>query len=621
MLMSNRLDHRALVALVGAFGLAMVATGCKEEFSDDKFGVLDLASFYDGGTQTDPSAGVPEDISVERGYIQKQITEFYDFGVVPVIKNTSGEPIAVRVQPMYFFFNSQGYPMFSRPIPELKTGTDWMKGGKGVLDPNPKDFCQVPGADPVQCESLNSAERAKSYPLRRRDYVVDNIRGVSDYQRPLVDVVPGNNDPPSFQYTGLWEMIEVTVPDDYEPDAIKQVSTLKKALDSGKFSARSNGRVINCPIVDERTAVARGITSRGIYHPRVELWYRRQLGFCFLANGWETLGNPNGELYFAKQDDARFDTMDVSHIKVGSITELAVPVGRIYIPYTFYTDPQTFQPLPNKEGKFPDNLLVSERPKRGRTDPAGYSPMRWVFKIPVAENVQPDELKSVDDLAIEDAVGAPVQVRNISVRGVAVPCSYPPVAAVGGQCGKVVSTSGVVTIDPTGDPACNAEKRPGDSPLECNPDTCFCDAPFVGYNQACGPGIAQCLPGKPDGSPRDKFSPFGYRCFPPWGGFCQRACNPALPNTLNDQNEGKKLNAAVDSRCGGLPGMLCLGGSLRTCVKFCDQNVKDENQCSAVLPVGNEMKDTQAGQTCQDFGVAVCAWPDSYSPQPFPIPQ
>jgi hypothetical protein len=619
MLMSKRHDRLARALVISGL-IGGLFSGCKEEFADDKFGVLDLASFYDGGTQTDPAAGVPADIFAEDGYIEGQISEFYDFGLVPAIINSKGMPVGVRVQPMYFFFDSSGFPLFSRPVPEQRGGTDWMKGGKGVLDPNPKDFCKVPGADPAACAAANDTERKLSYALRRRDFVVDKNRGVADYQRPLVDVVPGNDDPPRQQYTGMWEMIEVTVPDDYEPDAIKQVSTLQKALASGKFSQRSNGRVINCPIVDERTNVARGITARGIFHPRIELWYRRQLAFCFLANGWETLGNPSGELYFAKQDEARFDTFDVSHVKVGAGTELAVDVGKAYQPTTFGVDENTG--LPKVVNRVSNNTLVSERPKRGRTDAPGYTPVRWVFDVPAPFDYKRGTWKSVSDIDPARARGNPVQVKNISVRGVAVACSFQRVAGDdfppgSGQqrCGRNVRVDpGPPIVDATGDPVCNAETRPGESPLECNPETCFCDAPFVGYGQACGPGIAQCSP-----TP-DKFAPDGYQCFPPWGGFCQRGCDPAKPNTRSEENAGKEIAQQVDTRCGEVPGLVCFGG-LRTCIKFCDQNIKDPKQCSAVVPVGDESRETQEGQTCQDFGLAVCAWPDTWTPQPFSVPQ
>jgi hypothetical protein len=299
---------------------------------------------------------------------------------------------------------------------------------------------------------------------------------------------------------------------------------------------------------------------------------------------------------------------------VGDRTELSVNVGRAYQPATFVVDPDTGDPkvINRADG----NLLVSERPRHGRSDPAGYTPMRWVFDVPAPLEYKPGTWKSVSDIDATRAIGSPVQVRNLAVRGVATKCSYAPVlTAEGLLCGRDLSMGkGAPTVDPSGDPVCNAERVGNDPPLECNPESCFCDAPFVGYGQACGPGIAQCSPKE------DKFAPNGYRCFPPWGGFCQRACDPAKPNARADENTGKEVTAQVDTRCGEVPGLICFGG-LRTCVKFCDQNIKDPMQCSAVVPVGDKPQEIQADQICQDFGLQVCAWPDTYTPQPFSVPK
>ncbi len=37
--------------------------------------------------------------------------------------------------------------------------------------------------------------------------------------------------------------------------------------------------------------------------------------------------------------------------------------------------------------------------------------------------------------------------------------------------------------------------------------------------------------------------------------------------------------------------------------------------------VGDQMRDIQEGQTCQDFGLQVCAWPDTWEPKEFTVPQ
>jgi hypothetical protein len=161
----------------------------------------------------------------------------------------------------------------------------------------------------------------------------------------------------------------------------------------------------------------------------------------------------------------------------------------------------------------------------------------------------------------------------------------------------------MMIVDARGDQACEAEG------LECNKDTCFCDAPFVGYGQVCGPGIAQC---NPEG---DSFSAKGYTCLFPFGGYCYMRCEPGDPNTLAAENMGKKATEFVDSRCKSIPGYRCLGYlDAGICLKLCDSNVSDVNQCAASTMVGMETRDINQGQTCQNLGIEVCSWPDGFEP-------
>jgi hypothetical protein len=616
----------ALPLLVLSLGVASAGVaGCEDEFSDEKFGVLDLASYYDGGTQANPAAGIPAQIEANPGYLAGDTAEYYDFGLVPtVVEPTTGVPTAVRVQAMYFFFNDQERPLFSPPVRELRNGVDWIRGGHDVLNPNPKDFCQG-ASDQVACKELNEGEKLKSYPLRRRDPLLDPDRGNSDdYQRPLIDLSPRDRGGPATEYTGLWEIVEVIAPPGYDPDSIKHVATLQKGVTAGKFRMRGTGKVINCPLVDERTYVNRGMTSRRIFRPRIELWYRRLLAYCFLANGWETLGREDGVRYWANSDDQRLDTFDVNRLQLGdgpnATQRVLVPVGRAYEPAVIVDD-QSFINMPMVT-RVAYNIITSSRPRHSPGDPPGYTPMRWMFDIPAPEDYESGTWKSEADLDLTNAIArrrgtVTPTVKNLPTRGVAIPCSFERLER-SGQCGRTeaANASGVYVADAKGDPACNAERdpfNPKDLPLECNPDTCFCDAPFVGYGQACGPGVAQC---QPDG---DSFSPDGYSCFPPWGGFCQKACVGA--NSRASENQGKEPNLWVDSRCGGASGYICLATPFPTCIKLCDQNVSDPLQCSVNTQVGDETRDIQAGQTCQDYGLHVCSWPDTWEPKDFPIPE
>src|SRR4029079_3737259 len=133
----------------------------------------------------------------------------------------------------------------------------------------------------------------------------------------------------------------------YAPDSIKHKATLDKAVAAGKAAVRSTQKVINCPILDERTAVSRGVADAATPRPRIELWYRRQLTFCYLANGWETLGNDQGPLN-ANSDAARVYTSDVSRVVIGDgpvrQTRLVVPVAPVFRP-AIRTDDQSGGPL------------------------------------------------------------------------------------------------------------------------------------------------------------------------------------------------------------------------------------------------------------------------------------
>jgi hypothetical protein len=599
---------------------AALFVGCSEEYADQSFGVLDLASTYPGGTPESPAAGVPSQISPQHGYLDEAPAEYYDFGKVPVRVNLlTGVPQAALIQPMYFFFNTRGFPLFSTSVREHRDGTDWMRGGKGVLNPNPKDFCAgVAPEDQAKnsCAKRRDIEKKKPYPARYRELFVDANRHVADYQRPIIDVTPDDSSVSAKRhYTGLWEIIEVTVPDDYAPDSVKHKATLDRAVAAGKFRARRTGKVINCPMIDERSLVSRGIGDRANPHPRIELWYRRQLAFCYLANGWETLGNDQGQLLFSNSDSDRVDTFDVAHLSVGVGTlksdELFVPIGKAYVPVVLTSD-QSENNLPSLT-HIVDNVITTGRPKHVRGDPPGYTPIRWMWDFRVSDDYAAGGLKSV--AAVDPSITMPLgafqnadpTVHNFPLRGIPPACGYPKLEGFN-QCGRRIQDPAMpdnpnaMITDARDDPECTK------SGLECNKDTCYCEAPFVGYGQACGPGIAQCSPDK------DAFSEVGYLCFPPSGGFCYLKCDTSKPNARASENTGKKPTEAVDTRCNGLTGYACLGtGTGPICLKLCDTNVTATNQCSTTATLETDPEDIGKEQLCQDLGLEVCTWPDSYT--------
>jgi hypothetical protein len=608
---SMRKPNGRLGPLVLVAACAPIFAGCKEDLSDQQFGVLDLASVYDGGSTANPAAGVPERIAPLVGYLDGERAQYYDFGNVPAKRNPlTGEPLSVAVNPIYFFFDTGGRPLFSTSVRETRDGTDWMRGGIGVLNPNPIDFCAgVPADKQGDCKKRNDAERKKPYGVRARDVLKDKARGdTADYQRPIVDAAPGDGG----VYTGLWEVYEVVVADGYVPDSVKHKGTMDRAIAAHKMTAQSTQKVINCPIVDERTAVTQGVTERGIPHPRIELWYRRQLTFCYLANGWETIGNQDGTLIHAGNDGQRVDTFDVEHLVVGNQTRLVVPISRAYIPTVLTTDQGVADPTVTHVA---DNILSRGRPKHVQSDPPGYSPIRWVWDLEVESSYVVGSLNDVGKIDLTNASTNGL-VKNIPMRGIGLRCSFPmdkthnPIRPGFWECGHLAQNpkdpTGPQVLVSTGDPTCNAIG------LECNRDTCYCDVPLVGYGEACGPDIAEC--DHHIGGGGDDFNELGYTCLL---NFCYMRCDPTTPNTHQNENVGKKATEFLDSNCKSLPGYRCLGYESRhsgICVKLCDSNVNDPKQCSATTQVDMMSKDIGAGQVCQDLGIEVCSWPDGFTP-------
>lgn len=625
------------LAVVPAVALVLVAgaSGCSnDEFSDEPFGVLDLASVYDGGTTTNPQGLLPEEIPPTIGFVDGELSEYYDFGAIPAERDPfTGAPKGTSVQPMYFFFTTgDGLPMFSGPIRETRDGTDWIKGGRSVLNPNPRDFCaSVPAAQRAghACNAQNANERKKPYPQRVRDVLVDSARQSSDFQRPIVDVTPADRAAGEPQYTGLWEIVEITAPPGYVPDSIKHSATLQRAIASGKFKSRATGKVIDCPMIDERSYIIPGVTDRDVFRPRIEIWYRRKLAFCYLAHGWETLGSNQGQPWFANSDEMRLDTFDVERLVVGEgksqETRITIPIGEMYNPAIYTAE---YPGAPPTITRIADYLISAGRPRRSPADPPGYRPVRWMFDVRVATDHRRgsfDTTEKIDRSALTPQRPSPTSrstvVKNVPLRGQYRRCGLPKTTKFSPyteefKCGEVVKNpiDGTETVDGSKDPTCNALG------LECDPYSCYCDLPYANYGERCGPATAQCKFIQYIEA-QDRFAPLGMFCFPGNGGYCHLLCDAREEkNTRAEENKGKKPTEFLDSRCKEVPGYQCLAlsQSLGACLKFCDLNVEDPKQCSAKVTVDDQVRsireerDIGEGQTCQDWGLEICTWPENY---------
>lgn len=372
---------------------ALLIAGCGEDLVDGDFGGVDLEAFLQDAGQ------IPTYQSRE-AFLDGARVQLYDFGWAAAARDTPNEETRARfsldeevrvpkvapVNPMYFFFDSRGNPMFSAPILEAKTGYYTMPGGKAVRNPNP----------------ATDAPREKlAYPVRKRDLLIDPNRNVADYQRPVIDVIIDRDEPLLRQdYSGLWEVVTVVAPSGYEPDAIKSWETLEKGWDraNGDFELKQTGHVINCPLIDSRSIVIPTVDAYDTSQtrnpqPLIELWYRRKRVDCYLVNGWPSLGRTTPgaegrdsyELYKTTLDpngvdDERFTVLDTDQFTLGEGTaarrQVVAPIGQIFIPRL----------RARSESFYLDYFFTAgAKPKRIKGDPPGYRPIRWWWNIDVTD--------------------------------------------------------------------------------------------------------------------------------------------------------------------------------------------------------------------------------------------
>lgn len=430
---ANRFPLRGVPAssslpLVMAAGLvAAFSTGCADTLSDDNFGGVDLQPFF-----FDTASGlVPSHVTPKEGFHDAVVSTYYDFGIVavqqgdatPKQKEEYGIPSEANVRtpstaylnPMYFFFDSAGNPMFSAPVREMKTGQITMRGGEGLRNPNPDA----------------KADREIAYPLRKRNFLTDPLRRVADYQRPIIDSIFEERTVPysQWRYSGLWEVIKVKAPASYKPDSIKSWKTLLSGVDSGDFELQGTSMGIDCPLVDSRTLVVPHVTvyKKGevrVPQPLVEVWYRKKLIDCFMVHGWESIGrtdmskdmdgNDKFVLYKWNQDTSRVATFDVdtkiTGVGASERREVVAPVGRIFAPSLGGRVESENRPL-----LFFDKFTVTAgaMPRRAQSDPPGYRPLRWLWGIEV---LSLDEVNLTFDKRwfADENVGKTVPMTNIA---------------------------------------------------------------------------------------------------------------------------------------------------------------------------------------------------------------
>jgi hypothetical protein len=646
--------------------------GCGEdELSDEAYGFLDLAPyFFDGSTPNAPTAGLPKNLSPQRGWMGNRRAEYYDFGLVNIVRKRSDNKIPdyAVVNPMYFFYKENGEPLFSKPIYEERTGLWHIRGGRNVRNPNP----------------LPNANKKIPYSVRQRDQL-------GDFQRPIIDRINQN----TSEYTGLWEIVEVTVPPGYVPDAIKHAETLQKGVDAGTFRLNPTQVVINCPLVDDRTYVTPSAMAYGNPTPRIEVWYRTKMGSCYLVNGFESLGfleNDEPQLYPAGSVD-RLDTFDVTRYTIGegngAVTTVVAPVGFVYIPRVrvLGQDPAAGE----LDIRYANEALSDALPRRSYMDPPGYKPIRWLWDITVPQDppFEPGTFKALDGIdparLIKRGGDVPF-TRNYPIIGVARDCT------TNDQCNGISANpkiSYTCNKNPALDLALN-DAPPGlkaEDLIRIREGGPRCDVRAVGLGEACAPGISRCEPmvAKADptvanfpeskGNPKflDDYIPStyteamwkegvpppavpgvmkeakvlgGYSCHPFPTGYCHFRCDGDLSAGGTGRYVQKEVNFEVgpqrtptkelvrfnlDARCGDLPGYSCLNPNQprnnptrnRVCLRTCNTNRPETwNQQVCNSPVETEIApgvgygDIAKGTTCLNRNnVTGCIWDPAFEPR------
>lgn len=640
--MSRSAPVRVLLLIASLAGLI----GCGNELQDEALGAVDLAPFYqDGATPTNPAGGLPLKIgslynalsTKTSSYLAGRPTEYFDFGYVNVTSGRVDPAIAAQfgistgdsvpkfapVAPIYFFFDSNGNPLFSLPVKEAKTARWFMHGGLSVRDDNPD-------SDP----SYNNTV----YSDRPRRLLTDPVRNSADYQRPIIDDL---QDSPA--YSGLFEVVEVTAPSGYAPDSIKSLSTLQKGLDDGSFKATRTGAVINCPVLDDRTQVLPTVVGSDVPRPRVEVWYRQKQASCFMVNGWEAIGTRNGDgqlqLYKAGSAASRLSVMDVTKYALGqgeaAVERVVAPVGRLFVP-TMTVDNQRGTPV---DVRWPQvSIEEGAAPRRTPSDPPGYRPIVWLWdlKLPKAdfpykpENTPFQSASQLDPSQVSPRAGG--FTKNVASLGYAILC---------GEKGKPFPQ------DPC--PALG---------LACAVDSNLtCAEKRAGFGDYCAPGVAACGVSVPSEDKAAKeflektitqaSTNLGYTCHGGENGtgFCYPQCDGTRPNnligqtvtktvswTLGNQQQMKDVPLPLDDRCGGklMPGYMCLpiaipetGVGGRVCLRLCSPRDPDEfNTALCQLPTPVKFsdaypeRDIAADTRCvTSAGIVGCARDVYYQPQ------
>ena len=502
--------------------IALVSSACSSEddLYEEDSGYVDLVpAFPSPAGAANPNALLPATIAPTRGWINGQRVEYYDFGAVTLTRkanptNAAGAalrvPDAAPAPPIYFFYDKQGRPLFSRPSFDPRSASWSMPGGKNV---HAREPVAAPGAG-----TERSGYYSTPYVARPRPELSDPNRGTTSYQRPVIDSLLG-----STGYLGLWEVVEITVnSSSYSPDDIKSANKVEAGLASGQLRQRKTGKVINCPVVDERTTVVPSALHNNIPRPRVEVWYRTKLGNCFLVNGWESIGETldeaksatdiaNLRLFSAGEEPAtRVSTIDVSSENVGneSAVRVSIPINKLFTPTIAV--PLGPPSVERARTRMPGDDIALALPRHSAADAGGYSPLVWMWDLNVPQDppyvagtyrdaaaldVPPDPNPPTNPVlgGIAEARdgGTNVVTRNVAVIGAATPCKTDDECFFGQQCNPMPDPLLATSDPPAGKNRFDLPLNLADAVLQREGGP-RCDVPAVGFGGYCASGVSRC---------------------------------------------------------------------------------------------------------------------------------
>jgi cysteine-rich repeat protein len=269
---SHRLTTKAWLVLA-VFG-AGSAVACDDGPQQDEPGGIVI---YDAGPGGAPDGAIRPnrpvmtgEIAPVYGFVSKTAkTEYYYLGEVD--KDQSGK---VPVNPIYFFYDEQGQPLF-----RLSDDGTKLVGWHPVVDLVPTKKGYSPYWQVYHVRVKGTVTTAALTALRKDPEPEKNCQ---------MDAVC----PEGKRCTEERCVDPITI-GRFDLDGIKS----KESLDASKLVIQKSKTIINCPIVNADAKLLQGLSRPDLPFPRVQVWYQRLKAFCYLVEGGKALLQEKGEEY------------------------------------------------------------------------------------------------------------------------------------------------------------------------------------------------------------------------------------------------------------------------------------------------------------------------------------